>query len=299
MSGNTESTSKSTKFAPMPMATLLANLMPLQKETCSDVSFTSADEDESDDSTGETVANKPAPLKNSNKEFLTPVVKGQPKETVFISEKKINYQDINKENWDWSAKNQTHPSKDRRVNVIKSENKETSYPGSDLKKRNILTPRTDNIKYANLVHKKTPEIHVQVHGSVQKTKTITPVIKPGIRKFTPGSASKSQKKTPQKLITQRDRVRCELFTQNQSKDEPCPPVLQQSTNNTSVPETPLNKKPIPATYVATPSYPQGVLGNASKVSFKTITMKDKKYMFIKKLGIGGSSEVYKVNIYPY
>jgi hypothetical protein len=119
--------------------------------------------------------------------------------------------------------------------------------------------------------KRTPDVN-NIPNSSQKTKTATPKIKSGIRKFTPGSARKSQKKTPQKaMIQNRDKVRCELFTQNQSKDEVIPPPRHEPTP-TPVPETPLNRKPMPASYAATPSYPQ-------------VPME----------GTGGSSEVYKVS----
>ncbi|XP_013167286.1 PREDICTED: dual specificity protein kinase Ttk-like [Papilio xuthus] len=61
-----------------------------------------------------------------------------------------------------------------------------------------------------------------------------------------------------------------------------------------VPETPLNRRLMPVACVPTPSYPEGLKGYNTKVTFNTIQVKDKKYLLLKKLGVGGSSEVYKV-----
>ncbi|XP_059056567.1 dual specificity protein kinase TTK [Achroia grisella] len=298
MGSNTESTSNSIKFAPMPMSALLANLMPLQKTDSPDASF--ASDDESDSSCGETVAKKPT-QKNLCKEFRTPNIKSSKFEDIkaFASEKKVPV-DHNKENVheDWIS-NRTYPNKDN--HSVKSAQKSATndvYPSVDNMKRSVLMPHNNNLKVPpvmkiNSAHKKTPDI-IKAPNSVQKTKTATPKIKSGIRKFTPGSGRLSHKKTPQQgLVHNRDKVRCELFTQNPPKEEPCPPPRQEMVP-VPVPETPINRKQMPASYVATPSYPQGVMGNNSKVLFKTTSIKDKKYMFIKKLGTGGSSEVYKV-----
>ncbi|KAM3957021.1 LOW QUALITY PROTEIN: dual specificity protein kinase monopolar spindle 1 [Aphomia sociella] len=298
MGSNAESTSNSMKFAPMPMSALLANLMPLQKTDSPDSSFTS--DDESDSSSSETVTKKPT-QKNFNKEFRTPNVKTSKCEDIkaFASEKRsVDHNKENtRENW---ISNQTYPNKDGHVLPSAQKNTLPSVLSScEVAKRSVLMPHNNNCKtilpktQMNSAHKKTPEM-IKIPSSVQKTRTgtATPKIKSGIRKFTPGSGRKSQKKTPQKVMIQnRDRVRCELFTQNPPKEEQCPPPKQEMV---PVPETPMNRKPMPASYAATPSYPQGVMGNNSKVLFKTTSIKDKKYMFIKKLGTGGSSEVYKV-----
>ncbi|XP_075989722.1 dual specificity protein kinase monopolar spindle 1 [Anticarsia gemmatalis] len=300
MSGNTESTSNSIKFAPMPMSALLANLMPLKKSADSpDSSFTSADE--SDNSFGETVTKKPSPKTKINKDFFTPTVKSQPKDIkAFASEKKGAFNEHDKENSNdnWGP-NQTYPAKDRHILQSAHKNVQSNvYPSSEHKKRNVLMPQNNvNTKNPNSCIKRTPEA-MKVPSSGQKLKSATPKIKSGIRKFTPGSAKQSQKKTPQKaLIQNRDRVRCELFTQNPTKEDcPAPQPRPEPVVQVPVPETPMNRKPMPASYVATPSYPQGAINNNnnSKILFKTTSIKDKKYMFIKKLGTGGSSEVYKV-----
>lgn len=60
-------------------------------------------------------------------------------------------------------------------------------------------------------------------------------------------------------------------------------------------ETPMNRRLMPVPCVPTPSYPEGVKGYNTKVTFNTIQVKDKKYLLLKKLGVGGSSEVYKVS----
>ncbi|XP_026728847.1 dual specificity protein kinase Ttk [Trichoplusia ni] len=301
MSGNSESTSNSIKFAPMPMSALLANLMPLNNVSDSpDSSFSSADD--SDNSFGQTVAKKPSPMKKINKDFFTPTVKPKPKDIkAFASEKKVSYNEHDKENskdYSW-APSQTCPAKENPImqSAHKSVNLNSNVnPSSEMKKRSILMQQNANTRMPNSTLKKTPEA-AKVHNSGQKLKTATPKMKSGIRKFTPGSNKQSHKKTPQKaLIQNRDRVRCELFTQNPAKDEGmCPPPRVESAPvPVPVPETPQNRKAMPASYVATPSYPQGVVNNNSKILFKTTSIKDKKYMFIKKLGVGGSSEVYKV-----
>lgn len=305
MSGNTESTANSTKFAPMPMSALLANLMPLQKSSDSpDSSFESADE--SDNSFGQTVAKKPSPRKVNN-ELRTPNTRvTQHKDIMgYASERKIINKEHDKENVNDLDSNLTYPNKDS--NIFHSAHKSimnSIHPMSEVKSRSALMPHNNNSKIAynriNSVQKKTPEI-CKVPNSSQKMKTATPKIKSGIRKFTPGSNTKqSQKKTPQKALVQnRDRVRCELFSQSQKDEARCPPSRPEPAPAPTpapapVPETPLNKKPIPTAYAATPSYPQGPGGNNPKILFKTTSIKDKKYMFIKKLGVGGSSEVYKV-----
>lgn len=310
MSGNTESTSNSIKFAPMPMSALLANLMPFKNaEQSPDASMSSGDE--TDNSFGETVSKKPSPAKKINKDFFTPTVKPKPKDIkAFASEKKFIYNEHDKENnlHDCWAPHQTHPAKENHNNIIQNAHKSISsnaYPNSDAKsdvytnseakKRSVLMQQNNsNMRSQSSCIKKTPEV-VKVQNSSQKLKSATPKIKSGIRRFTPGS-KQSQKKTPQKAVIQnRDRVRVELFTQNPSKDEPqCPPPRAEPAP-VPVPETPLNKKAMPASYVATPSYPQGAVNNNLKKLFKTTIIKDKRYMFIKKLGVGGSSEVYKVS----
>ncbi|XP_053601912.1 dual specificity protein kinase Ttk [Plodia interpunctella] len=304
MNGNSENTANSSKFAPMPMSALLANLMPLQKQSDSpDSSFTSTDE--SDSSFSETVAKKPSPKRNVHKEFRTPNLKVSKPVDIksFASEKKVVNSEHNKENSndDWIS-NQTYPNKNS-LNINSGNKKVLSnvHPSSEVKKRNVLVPYNSITKVTQTkvssAQKKTPDIVKNQSSNVLKTKTVTPKIKSGIRKFTPGSAKTSNKKTPQKLLPQnRDRVRCELFTQKPTKEESCPPPRPEvPVVPAPVPETPLNRKALPASYAATPSYPQGAIGNNnSKILFKTTSIKDKKYLFIKKLGTGGSSEVYKV-----
>lgn len=310
MNGNTEPSSNSIKFAPMPMSALLANLEPLQsREDSPDCSFSSGDE--SDGSFGQTVAKKQSPVskadpkchKITNKDFITPNVKSsQPMDVkAFVSEKKPVRYDQDKENTAESWKShQTYPNKNGYIQNTPKNVITTQPPSTEVKKRSVLVPH-NYVRTQSSAFKKTPEVaNVPSHipNLVQKTKTPTPKIKTGIRRFTPGSARKSKKKTPQKTLEHnRDRVRCELFTQNQQKDEPpCRPLRPEPMPApTPVPETPMNRKPMPMSYAATPSYPQGVGGNYSKKLFKTTIIKDKKYMFIKMLGKGGSSEVYKVN----
>lgn len=312
MNGNTESTSNSIKFAPMPMSALLANLVPLQsREDSPDCSFSSGDE--SDSSFGQTVSKKPSPAakaqlkfrKNTGKEFFTPNVKSsEPKvKKAFVSEKKPLRIDPNKENAaeTWIS-NQTYPNKDGYMQNPPKPVNTTEHPNTDVKKR-VLVPH--NSVRTQIHGKTTPNNYIKSTPEVakwpnptQKTKTPTPKIKVGIRRYTPGSARKSQKKTPQKSLAQnRDRVRCELFTPNQLKDEPhCQPAKPEPTPAAiPVPETPMNKKPMSLSYAATPSYPQSCSGTNPKILFKTTSIKDKKYMFLKMLGKGGSSEVYKVS----
>ncbi|KOB65184.1 Serine/threonine-protein kinase mph1 [Operophtera brumata] len=303
MNGNTEQ-SNSIKFAPMPMSALLANLVPLQtREDSPDCSFSSGEE--SDGSFGQTVAKKQSPAPKSgpkyrkikNKEFSTPSVKmSQPKDIKsFISEKKPVRNDQNKENTaeSWIS-NQTYPNKTSYTQNTPKTVITTEHSSTDVKERSVLVPH-NYVRTQSTTFRRTPEV-TKVPNQVQKTKTPTPKIKTGIRRFTPGSARKNQKKTLQKTNEHnRDRVRCELFTQNQQKDESQGPPLRPEPMSapTPVPETPINKKPMSMSYSATPSYPQGVCGNNNKKLFKTTTIKDKKYMFIKMLGKGGSSEVYK------
>lgn len=300
MSGNTEPTSNSMKFTPMPMSALLANLMLQPKQDSHNCSFSSGDE--SDNSFDETVAKKPSPaaklqhkyIRSTNKDFYTPNVKcSQPNDIkAFASEKKPSYDVPGKENVsETRTSSQTHPNKE---NLQPSQSVNKVVNKVDDVKRNVFMPQNNNVRTQSTV-KETPDSK----PIIQKPKSATPKIKSGIRKFTPGSARKSQKKTPQKamIVQNRDRVRCELFSSNQQRDEPSHPSTKMELKSTPapVPETPLNRKPLPPTYAATPSYPQGVMSHHSKILFKTTSIKDKKYMFIKMLGKGGSSEVYKVS----
>lgn len=295
MSGNTEPTSNSVKFAPMPMSALLANLMPLTQSQSPDDSYTSADD--SDDSTGLTVAQKSSPRKPAKKEFSTPSCNlTRPKEIkACSSEKKVALKEHNKENSDkiWTS-NQTYPNKQSIIsNNAQRITITNPYPSSEVKKRCVLTtpnnnPRVTPSSISSAV-KKTPEM--KPPSSTNKMKTGTPKIKSGIRKFTPGSAKNSNKKMPaQNIMQTRDKVRCELFTKKDDTDSK-PDNVQCVP---PVPVTPVNRKPMPTSYAATPSYPQVPMSGNHKVLFKTTNIKDKKYIYIKKLGVGGSSEVYKV-----
>lgn len=302
MNGNTESTSNSIKFAPMPMSALLANLMPLESQADSpDSSYTT---DDSDDSFREIATSKtPVPKKTKSS---TPQYKSTKTMKSFASERKIYTNDSNKENTEVKKKQTFLFTKDR--DVLSNVQKQTPPVANlDVKKRNVLMPQQNNSQLpvsvkqsVNTVTKRTPDS--KITGSAQKLKTGTPTIKSGIRKFTPSSGRYSQKKTPlQTVIQNREKVRCELFRHNQQKEEPVEPPPVSSVKSVPVPETPSNKQ-VPASYAATPSYPQGIPGNIpnnSKVLFKTTSIKDKKYMYIKKLGTGGSSEVYKVNKVHY
>ncbi|KAJ0180896.1 hypothetical protein K1T71_002981 [Dendrolimus kikuchii] len=286
MNGNTESTSNSIKFEPMPISALLANMMSQQNSDSPDISFSTGED--SDSSFADIVNNKPSINTQVKENILTPVVKSEPNEIrILTSEKKFSSNNHNKENIKNWMLNQKLPDKGSLI----QKPKETQQPHSE-KKRSILLPQNNNSR-TNIV-KKTPEICKT--NNPQKVKSATPKIKPGIRRFTPGSASKSKKKTPQHNLQQnRDKVRCELFNNgndSQVSQEPVPQL--QHVFQVPVPETPMSRKPMPASYLATPSYPQGIVGNSSKVLFKTTNIKDKKYMFVKKLGTGGSSEVYKV-----
>ncbi|PZC79603.1 hypothetical protein B5X24_HaOG216127 [Helicoverpa armigera] len=285
---NTEPTANSITFTPKPMSALLANLMPLRY--AADTPDSSFSEEDSENSSDETVK-KPSPEKKLSKNFFTPNLKQKPKDIkAFASEKKSTYNEHDKENVnDKCVPHQTFPSK-QNFHIPSSRNNVNSnvYPTSEAKQR-VLLPQDSRTQ--NSCSKKTPEAK----------KSATPKIKSGIRRFTPGS---KQKKTPQKaLILNRDKVRVELFSQNPPVEEPrCPPPRAEPAPAppapvpapAPVPETPLNKRVMPPSYMATPSYPQGVVNNNSKVLFKTTRIKDKKYMFLKKLGVGGSSEVYKV-----
>lgn len=300
MNGNSESTSNSIKFAPMPMSELLANLMPLRKASDTPESDSSITTDEGDESSNEIAMSKTPPKNNTNK-YSTPQYQVTKNRQNFASDKKLTSNEHNKENFnEFKLQNQIH-SKD---NILPSAQKlvkdPSAHTNTDMKKRSVLIQQDTNVKVPqvkiNLAHKNTPEI--KVPSSSQKTKTGTPVIKSGIRKFTPGSSRHSQKKTPQATVVQnRDKVRCELFRHNQRQLPAEPPKPAPVMSAVPVPETPVNRKPMPASYAATPSYPQGIVGDKSKISFKTTSIKDKKYMFIKKLGKGGSSEVFKVCLY--
>lgn len=296
MSGNTQPTSNSIKYAPMPMSALLANLMPLTHSQSHDDSYTSADD--SDDSSGVTVAHKSSPRNKPVKtEVSTPSHKpSQPKEAkAFDSEKEIELNEHNKENSYkiWTS-NQTYPNKQSFLSNSTQKTTVTNpYPSSEVKKRSALmthnnVPRITHTSISSAI-KKTPDM--KPPNSTNKMRSGTPKIKSGIRKFTPGSAKNSNKKTPvHNILQNREKVRCELFTK---KEDP-----QNKPENKStvppVPATPVHRIPMPTSYVATPSHPQGPISGSHKVLFKTTSIKDKKYMFIKKLGVGGSSEVYKV-----
>ncbi|KAL4703778.1 hypothetical protein ACJJTC_002913 [Scirpophaga incertulas] len=291
MSGNTESTANSAKFAPMPMSALLANLMPLQTSVdISDASCSSGDD--SDNSCVETVAKKLSPCRLNNG-FRTPNTRHTSDIIKYASERKntITNHDHDKENLKDDLSNHTYPYKDN--NIFHSVQKGIVTTTSEVKSRPVLMPHNNNRLVSgkvNSVVKRTPEI-AKAPSSSQKAKIATPKIKSGIRRFTPNSTRQSHKKA---VIQNREKVKCELFTQKQSKDDVHSGNHQQELAPGPVPETPVNRKQMPVSSAATPSYPQGAVGNNSKILFKTTNIKDKKYLFIKKLGTGGSSEVYKV-----
>ncbi|XP_041973844.1 dual specificity protein kinase Ttk-like [Aricia agestis] len=350
MNNTTETTSNSFKFAPMPLSALLANLKPLQQEE--DTPDSSFNNDESDDSVEEINTKCFA----TTKVISTSTPQNAKSMSKAVSEKKI-HSEHNKENVDSNGtSNQTYPNNQfqnpfQGPHVQKTP---STYLNSERKRYGLVShDKYSNVSsYKGSALKRTPDM--QKLRSTQKTKTATPKIKSGIRKFTPGSSTrKSQKKTPlQTIIQNRDKVRCELFRHPQNADPVDPPPVPVAMASKAsitpllaptstpgpapaptltpappppltpappppltpapapvaatpaipvsvpasqpVPATPLNKKPIPTSYAATPSYPQGAVGNNSKILFKTTSIKDRKYMFIKKLGTGGSSEVYKV-----
>ncbi|XP_045541731.1 dual specificity protein kinase Ttk-like [Papilio machaon] len=375
MTENTESNINSIKLAPMPMSALIANLWPLQTQDFTpDSSFSSCD---SDDSDCETIATKSPNVPK----YTTPTTKLKPTNN-YTSDKKLR--STNKENTfeNWLKSNKTYPNKENRIIQSVNENaKLYQGPSKETAKRSALIPQQTNIQTQEKIGtaiKKTPEILKQQQQ--QKLKSATPKIKSGIRHFTPGSSRKSQSKTLIQNVIQnkKDKVRCELFSSDQNKDEvqtkpsqraahlfatPAPgpaapqtpaavsapssvvistpvvtsvpvstavssvvsvpgsaavsiPVLGSLPNPVSapvstpisasvskqisvpipapVPETPLNRTLMPVACVPTPSYPEGIKAYNTKVTFNTIQVKDKKYLLLKKLGVGGSSEVYKV-----
>ncbi|XP_047525990.1 dual specificity protein kinase Ttk [Pieris napi] len=303
MNENRESTSNSKKFAPVPMSVLLANLMSHQTDALDSSFTTDGSSNEEDDSLiCETLPKNKSLHTQIGNQNSTPQCNISKSIKSFSSERK--WSNANKENVIISHQG-------RRIKESQSARKPPKCylsPIDDVsaekkKSNEVLLPLNTNSKIPqsdpHSTHKKTPEMF-KSQNSMRKAKVATPVIKSGIRKFTPGSAKHSQKKaTLPQVLQNRDKVRCELFRQKQvDPPPPDPPVPMPAPVTTSVPETPINKKPMSASYVATPSYPQGVIGNnganISKVLFKTIRIKDKKYMFVKKLGTGGSSEVYKV-----
>lgn len=301
MSGNTESSSNTIKFAPVPMSALLANLMSHQTDDTPDSSYTTED---SDSSFNELVS-KNSDLKTKINSNSTPQYKIPKSITSFPCERQSSHKDDNKENNDDSLQERRNKESQSACQPPKSYLSPITDQSNKKQKSNLvllpLTSTNSKISLSKLdppAFKNTPD--VKSH-SMRKTKIVTPVIiKCGIRKFTPSSAKHSQKKTPLlEVLHNRDKVRCELFGKRQQNDPP-PPDLPSISIPASVPvpETPVNRKPMPASYIATPSYPQGVIvnngPNNSKILFKTTIIKDKKYMFIKKLGIGGSSEVFKV-----
>ena len=290
MSTNSESTANSIKFAPMPMSALLANLNSFQKDE--DTPDTSFSTDASDDSFNEIVSKTPSQITKNKSPTSQYKVTKDAIHSAKSERKTMHTNNHNKENVENNGSS-----------ILDSAQKFTKtpsvYPNSEIKKRNHLMPQDTNVRIQpnkiSSASKKTPD-KLKIPNSVNK-KTATPKIKSGIRRFTPGSSHKqshSNKKAIQQTVIQnRDKVRCELFRHSQKEEqpssiEPTPPV------QVPVPETPMNRKQIPTSCVATPSYPQGVVSNNSKILFKTTSIKDKKYMFIKKLGTGGSSEVYKV-----
>lgn len=310
MNGNTESTSNSIKFAPMPMAALLANLMPLKKSVESlDSSLTSsvASGDESDNSFGETTKKTPTPKKKINKDSFTSSKKSPPKDIkLYTSEKKLPYKDFDKENinhdlksnqqctvkekpYSRSAQKDLHPMKQipKLQSAVKNANYAIEKPLLQSSHKELIPEKDKNI--------------------LQNTSQDSHLAKDKLRlKSAHKEIPANDKPKPQsayKDIQNRDRVRCELFAQRQPKDDlqssqPVPaPIEQAVAPQAPVPETPLNRKLMPSSCIATPSHPQGVFNsnnNNSKALFKTLSIKDKMYMFIKKLGTGGSSEVYKV-----
>lgn len=298
MSDHTKPKSNNANYEPMPMSVLLAKLLPLQTPDSASSSYSSIDD--SDDSASEATSKNPTP--KTVRENQIPHTE-QPKKTSlfttpkpgyltsvkkFSSEKKYSRKDCNKENYCSHSSNLTFPSKDEKDSVSKN------LLGSERSKSEVkkLVPHHNSNTLES--HKRTPVISKAPQSS-QKSKPLTPIIKSGIRRFTPGSGHRSQKKTPTKLPlnANKESAKC-LFPENSSHGEYQkyhPPPSREVVR--PVPETPLNKA-TPVPYAATPSYPQGVVGNDSKMMLKTTAIKGKRYIYIKKLGIGGSSEVYKV-----
>lgn len=211
MSGNTE---PSIKFAPMPMSALLAQLMPIEKPEIQspDSSYSSVDESES---FSETLAKDPIPsqVKPTSKlstQTSTPKV-SQPSFKEFISEKKVIQNDKNKENISNQSmsNNWTYQSKE---NQIRSQQNSIKHPvinqhqHSEVQRRPLVPQNIPNVRVMD-PPKRTPEV-IKYPSSQQKGKAATPKIKSGIRRFTPGSGRRSNKKTPLKpLQSNKESVR--------------------------------------------------------------------------------------------
>lgn len=212
MSDHTKPNTASMKFTPMPMSTLLA-MLPLQSKESSDDSNYTSEEDEQDSFSAKTVAENTVIKEkdvllpnqiNDHKEILpsTPKPKENPK--IFASEKKfIIKKEHNKENFDQSLR--TYPNRN-------NDNQKCLLRTSEVKKPSALRMHPNFQSKKVEPPFKSPDVKVLL--SSQKSKPSTPKIKSGIRRFTPGSTHRSQKKTPLKLIPSsinKESVRCKIY----------------------------------------------------------------------------------------
>ncbi|GBP08241.1 hypothetical protein EVAR_78735_1 [Eumeta japonica] len=308
MNTNAESSSSS-KFTPLPIAALMPSLIPLMRAAESpDSSYISVEDEENSfvDTKRKTSILKEHVKDPHNKQSESSKQKNELWSETFKTENKENTNSDNLFN------TVTYPNKNSIKQVNVKECIDIPCPKSEIKKRSVHLPlnqihsstkREFINKYVipernehGTIQKQTPDVVKNFSSNNQKIKTPTPKIKSGIRKFTPGSGHRNQCRTPLKLTTNQNKesMRC-LFPDSKHKVELIgQSVLQKQEPVQPIIATPLNRKPLPSGYAATPSYPQGAVGNHSKISFKTTNIKGKNYMYIKKLGTGGSSEVYKV-----
>lgn len=221
MSGNTEPTSNSMKFTPVPISQLLANLKPIQGFGSADSSYTSLDDSE-DSFLAETVVKTPSSKSPKDTNLHLNDVKNHVLNStsksglqscnnkIFAYDNKYNHKIHEKENSSSkNLSNRTYPNKDHVNSIQRSLVKEG--PKSEVKKRTVLTPhQLSNIKTES-ARKQTPDINKGSYSS-QKQKPRTPVIKSGLRKYTPGSGRRSHKKTPPKLplIKNGESVKCKF-----------------------------------------------------------------------------------------
>ncbi|XP_063547000.1 dual specificity protein kinase TTK [Cydia strobilella] len=259
MSCRANSTSKSIKFQPLPMAALIANLKTLSATLDRRDSLDSSDDSSSSfDGYSKKTQSKTVP-KDSKSSVKVPLSENRsvvkaPDEKKIESTPSQAETAGNNENVSRSGKAYRFPG----VEVLPTIEASTSQPGT-----------VENLQNA------------QTH--VEKKESARCLFPEPARDPPPPMAPP----TPRKVSAFHPKIYppTEDLPDSHSSSTHLPTQIQPILPGQSVPATLF----VPAT----PSQPAGPK-NFSKIQFKTINIKGKKYMVIRKLGMGASSEVFKV-----
>ncbi|XP_063394116.1 dual specificity protein kinase TTK-like [Cydia fagiglandana] len=296
MSCKANSTSKSIKFQPMPMAALIANLKTLpatlnrrDSSDSSDDSSSSFDlyskKPQSKTVPTDSKSSVKVPLSENRSAVKAPVVK-KVESTPIQAERASN-----KENVCRSSKAYRFPG----VDVLPTIEASTSQPVTveSLQNAQKHAPVVDKKESARCLFPEPAKDPPQSMAppTPREVATFCAIVHPPTEVLADSQPSSTQLPTPTQptLPTQQTQG-----TQQTHQTQGTQPTHQaQGTQPTHQAQGIQPTHQAQTSVAATPSQPAGPKSSA-KIQFKTINIKGKKYMVIKKLGAGGSSEVFKV-----